>query len=95
MFALFHARLPRLMALAAALVAAGCTVGPDYRSAPQVAANTIDAGKFPHAPVAADPAAPRVAEWWRALGDDQLDRLIDTALRQSPCLLYTSDAADD
>lgn len=84
MFALFHARLPRLMALAAALVAAGCTVGPDYRSAPQVAANTIDAGKFPHAPVAADPAAPRVAEWWRALGDDQLDRLIDTALRQSP-----------
>lgn len=53
-----RARLPRLLAMAAALLAAGCTVGPDYRSAPQVAANAIDAGRFPHAPAGAEPAAP-------------------------------------
>ncbi len=73
-----------LTAICAALLATGCTVGPDYRSAPQVATNAIDAGKFPHAPAVADPAAPRAADWWHALGDTQLDDLIDTALRQSP-----------
>ena len=66
------------------MLAAGCTVGPDYRSAPQVAANAIDAGRFPHAPAVADSAAPRVADWWHALGDEQLDGLIETALKQSP-----------
>lgn len=84
MVALTHARLPCLLALAAALLAAGCTVGPDYRNAPQVAANAIDAGKFPHAPTVADSTVPGVADWWHAMGDAQLDGLIETALKDSP-----------
>ena len=84
-----HARRPRLLvftaaALAAGCLAAGCTVGPDYRSAPEVAANAIDAGRFPHAPAVAEPVAPRAADWWHALGDAQLDTLIETALKDSP-----------
>lgn len=89
MSVLSHARLPRLLTLTAAALAAGClaggcTVGPDYRSAPEVAANAIDAGRFPHAPSVADPATPRAADWWHALGDAQLDTLIATALKDSP-----------
>lgn len=71
-------------ALAVALLAAGCTVGPDYRSAPQVAGNAIDAGKFPRTPSMASATAPQAADWWHALGDAQLDGLIETALRESP-----------
>ncbi|RZT36677.1 efflux transporter outer membrane subunit [Cupriavidus agavae] len=74
----------RLLALAATLLAAGCTVGPDYRTAPEVAANAIGTGKFPHAPAVADASAPRAADWWHALGDTQLDALIADALKQSP-----------
>ena len=84
MVALKHARLRSLLALVAALLAAGCTVGPDYRSAPQVAANAIDAAKFPHAPTVADSTVPGVADWWHAMGDAQLDALIETALKDSP-----------
>lgn len=83
--ALSTARLLALSAaLSTALLAAGCTVGPDYRSAPEVAANAIDGGKFPHAPAVADATSPRVADWWHALGDAQLDTLIADALKQSP-----------
>jgi len=73
-----------LLTLAAAMLAAGCTVGPDYHGAPQVAGNAIDAGKFPRAPEGADNRAPRAADWWHALGDTELDGLIESALKQSP-----------
>jgi len=73
-----------LLTLAAAMFAAGCTVGPDYHGAPQVAGNAIDAGKFPRAPEGADNRAPRAADWWHALGDTALDGLIESALKQSP-----------
>ncbi|WP_454766989.1 efflux transporter outer membrane subunit [Cupriavidus campinensis] len=73
-----------LPALAAAMFATGCTVGPDYRSAPEVAGNAIGAGAFPHAPALAEARPPDVADWWRALGDPLLDNLIETALRDSP-----------
>lgn len=78
------ARLPSLLPLAAALLVAGCTVGPDYRSAPEVAGNAIAAGQFPHAPALADSRQPGVAAWWQALGDPLLDNLVETALRDSP-----------
>jgi NodT family efflux transporter outer membrane factor (OMF) lipoprotein len=73
-----------LLTLAAAMFAAGCTVGPDYRGAPQVAGNAIDTGKFPRAGEGTDSQTPRVADWWHALGDTQLDGLIESALKQSP-----------
>ncbi|SDD77470.1 efflux transporter, outer membrane factor (OMF) lipoprotein, NodT family [Cupriavidus sp. YR651] len=76
--------LPALLTIAVAMIVAGCTVGPDYRQAPEVAANALGAGTFPHAPSVADAGSPRVADWWHALGDARLDGLIDTALKQSP-----------
>ena len=84
MLAPLRAARPALLLLAAALAAAGCTVGPDYRSAPEVAGNAVAAGTFPHAPKLAEARQPDVADWWRALGDPLLANLIDTALRDSP-----------
>ncbi|CAG2133441.1 efflux transporter outer membrane subunit [Cupriavidus plantarum] len=70
-------------AVAAVLAAAGCTVGPDYHGAPEVAGNALAAPAFPHAPVRTT-TAPGVADWWHALNDPQLDGLIATALANSP-----------
>lgn len=69
-------------ALALALLA-GCTVGPDYRGAPTVADKTLAAGKLPHADAGAA-TMPAAADWWRGLGDPQLDALVDAALKGSP-----------
>ncbi|TFY91265.1 efflux transporter outer membrane subunit [Pseudomonas nabeulensis] len=60
-----------------------CTVGPDFHGAPDVAPKTLAAGQLPHADHIA-PSAPAVAQWWRTLGDTQLDALIDQALHNSP-----------
>ena len=61
----------RAASLGAALAFAmtGCAVGPDYHGAPEVAADAMRATAFPHAPQSTGPGAPRVATWWRALGD--------------------------
>lgn len=73
------------MVAAATLLAAGCTVGPDYHGAPPVAADAVRTGaQFPHAGQGVDAQHPGVAEWWVALGDPQLDALIQDALKQSP-----------
>ncbi|MDE1164670.1 MAG: efflux transporter outer membrane subunit [Pseudomonas sp.] len=75
---------PRPLVLAVTLaLLAGCTVGPDYHGAPVVAEKTLAAGRLPHA----DPAAasvPAAADWWRGLGDSQLDTLVEAALKDSP-----------
>lgn len=84
MYAPLRAARPALILLVAALAAAGCTVGPDYRTAPEVAGNAVAAGTFPHAPTLAEARQPDVADWWRALGDPLLANLIETALRDSP-----------
>jgi NodT family efflux transporter outer membrane factor (OMF) lipoprotein len=87
MYAPLRAARPALILLVAALAAlaaAGCTVGPDYRTAPEVAGNAVAAGTFPHAPKLAEARQPDVADWWRALGDPLLANLIETALRDSP-----------
>ena len=60
-----------------------CTVGPDYKGAPDVAAKTLAAGQLPHGDKAAQ-VAPTVAQWWRTLGDAQLNELVDHALQNSP-----------
>ncbi|MFK2891625.1 efflux transporter outer membrane subunit [Dyella flagellata] len=65
----------------------GCTVGPDYRGAPDVAHATVQANAFVRAPaVGMTPAEHAPSRWWEALGDRQLNALIDTALENNPDL---------
>jgi NodT family efflux transporter outer membrane factor (OMF) lipoprotein len=70
--------------LVIASTVAGCTVGPNYRGAPQVAPNAAQAVAFSRAPKDAVSTAPAVAAWWAAIGDPELSALIETALAQSP-----------
>ena len=76
--------IPRKLALlfSVALLSA-CTVGPDYQGAPNVAPKPLAAGRLPHADNTSA-GAPAVAQWWRTLGDAQLNELVDKALRNSP-----------
>lgn len=64
-------------------VLSACTVGPDYQGAPAVAPKTLAAGRLPHADSTA-PSAPAAAQWWRTLGDAQLNELVEQALHNSP-----------
>jgi NodT family efflux transporter outer membrane factor (OMF) lipoprotein len=62
------------------LILAGCTVGPDYHGAPAV---TPAAKAFVRADgnsLNAEPAA----HWWTALGDPELNHLIDETLDTNP-----------
>jgi outer membrane protein, multidrug efflux system len=68
---------------AAALLLAGCTLGPDYQR-PEV---TLPTAWRAEAPNAADVTN---TEWWRALGDAELDRLIDNALVNNKDLVLAS-----
>lgn len=67
---LSRVRRPRA-ALALALLAAGCTVGPDYRPP---AAAVSEAWVTPVSTAEVD------ATWWHKLGDSLLDELVDAAL---------------
>jgi NodT family efflux transporter outer membrane factor (OMF) lipoprotein len=61
-------------------------VGPDYKGPPTVAPIARETGRFHRAdaaPVAADPPP---AQWWLALNDAELTRLIDQAFADSPNL---------
>lgn len=73
-----------LVPVAAALLLAGCTVGPDYHGAPQAAPVASQASAFNRAPKGALSTEPAVAQWWLALNDPQLNALIDAALKNSP-----------
>lgn len=70
-----------LSLLAAAPLLAGCVVGPDYQR-PEVAPQAARQIAF-HRAGDLTAAAP-VQQWWRALGDPQLDQLINAALASSP-----------
>ncbi|MBU6486313.1 MAG: efflux transporter outer membrane subunit [Burkholderiales bacterium] len=64
---------------------AACTVGPDYRGAPLVAADALKAPTFVRAPSTGVVAtAPSASAWWRTLGDPQLDALVEAALAHNP-----------
>ncbi|MGC1547851.1 MAG: efflux transporter outer membrane subunit [Rhodanobacter sp.] len=67
-----------MFALLAALP--GCTVGPDYRGAPDVAGSAVHANAFVRAPAAGMASAHAPSQWWNTLGDAQLSALIDAAL---------------
>lgn len=80
-------RAPRgsLLALASALaLLAGCTVGPDYRGAPDAPAGHANA--FVRVPAAGVSIAPAPSRWWIGLNDPQLSALIDAALAHNPNL---------
>jgi len=70
--------------LLSALPLSGCVVGPNYKGAPVAAPIEAQAPAFHRAgDLSADAPAGR---WWTALGDAELDRLIDAALAGSPDL---------
>lgn len=82
-------RRPRtaLAILAPMFVVAGCTLGPNYRGAPQVAPEAFQASTFKRAPQqGVSTTAPATAAWWEPLGDPQLNHLVETALANSPDL---------
>jgi NodT family efflux transporter outer membrane factor (OMF) lipoprotein len=79
-------------ALMSALVLCGCAVGPDFHSPAAPDAQSCTRETIPAATqaagatqtiVAADSALPM---WWTQFGSDALNRLVDTALQQSPTL---------
>jgi multidrug efflux system outer membrane protein len=63
-----------------AVILAACTVGPDYHGPPTV---TPAAKTFVRADATAANAEP-AAHWWTALGDPQLNQLIDATLAANP-----------
>ncbi len=83
---LFKQAMPTLAAAALAADLSACMVGPDYKGPPTVAPIARETGRFHRAdaaPVAADPPP---AQWWLALNDAELTRLIDQAFADSPNL---------
>jgi NodT family efflux transporter outer membrane factor (OMF) lipoprotein len=85
---MFHvARWSRLNAPALMVTAAlvcGCAVGPNYHGAPSVAPTATGAANFLRAPAEGVSNSPAVAKWWEALNDPELNKLIESALEQSP-----------
>jgi len=71
----------------AALLVAGCTVGPDYV---RPVVDTPEAWRidYPEAAEAAD------TKWWEQFGDPVLNELVDTALRDSRDLLIAAARVD-
>ncbi|MEX3592346.1 MAG: efflux transporter outer membrane subunit [Burkholderia sp.] len=72
-----------LTLVCAALVLAGCTVGPDYKGTPVApsAATFVRALK-----TGVIVATPMPAAWWQSLNDSQLNELIAAALAHNPDL---------
>jgi NodT family efflux transporter outer membrane factor (OMF) lipoprotein len=83
-------RRPLILVVAAALAQFGCAVGPDFRpptvalpegfAKPAVSVSPAAAGR------PAQMQAVEVARWWHALGDPELDALVDRALKDNPSL---------
>ncbi|MGH7144380.1 MAG: efflux transporter outer membrane subunit [Planctomycetota bacterium] len=72
--------MSRLGALAAAAaLAAGCAVGPDY-VAPKTAMPTGWTGSAASATLHTVPALPHLADWWTVFKDPELDSLIQRAM---------------
>ena len=70
-----------VLALASTALA-GCMVGPNYKGPPAVASDAVASPAFRRAETAT--ADPPPSQWWIALGDAELDRLIDAALAANP-----------
>ncbi|HTJ95670.1 MAG TPA: efflux transporter outer membrane subunit [Pararobbsia sp.] len=75
-----------VLATAAASLIAGCTVGPDYHGAPEVAGDATRSASFVRAPATGTDATPAASQWWVTLRDPELTRLIEQALEHSPTI---------
>ena len=76
----------RSLLLAPLALVGGCMVGPNYAGPPDVAPGAGAAPTFRRAGIAPVNAAPPLARWWTALGDETLNRVVDDALANSPTL---------
>jgi NodT family efflux transporter outer membrane factor (OMF) lipoprotein len=74
--------IPAAALALATVTLAGCVVGPSYKGPPPVATQAASAPTFHRAEDAS--ADPPPARWWLALGDTELDKLIDAAFVASP-----------
>ncbi|MEQ5838530.1 efflux transporter outer membrane subunit [Paraburkholderia acidicola] len=75
-----------LAALVSIAALTACSVGPDYRGAPTVASDATGSGTFVRTPAAGVAATHAPNQWWLALGDPQLNDLIDAAFAHNPDL---------
>jgi NodT family efflux transporter outer membrane factor (OMF) lipoprotein len=74
------------LALPAALaLAAGCVDRGDWKPAPQLAPQALEASRTLQG-AKVDAASWPAAAWWRSYGDPQLDELVDQAVAGSPTL---------
>lgn len=76
----FSPQVMLVVLVAAATTLSGCTVGPDYHGAPQVANDDVHAHTFVRAPVVGVSPTHAACKWWTTLDDATLDALIDAAL---------------
>lgn len=80
-------RYARVFGAALLAITAGCTVGPDYRGAPQVARGAAHANAFVRTPSAGITQVGHApSRWWESLNDPALNALIDAALKNNPDL---------
>jgi NodT family efflux transporter outer membrane factor (OMF) lipoprotein len=89
-------RLGTFLLTLGASLAAGCAVGPNYRTpqllAPAGYAETAHGSPPPGAGTAGTPPPPvELAGWWHALKDPELDSLIDRAISGNPDLIIALD----
>jgi len=77
----------------AAAVLASCAVGPNYRTPRVAVPDHFEAvAQAPHGRGArAEVSSVDLASWWRALGDAELDSLVDRAVRNNPGVLVALD----
>lgn len=75
-----HSRLFLFVVFGAVITLPGCTVGPDYRGAPEVAKDAVHANAFVRASAAGVTSTHAPSRWWETLNDPQLNALIDAAL---------------
>ncbi|HHG4644868.1 TPA: efflux transporter outer membrane subunit [Pseudomonas aeruginosa] len=84
--AVFPSRRAAFMAIAVAVITAGCASGPDYHApaTPETAA-----GPFVSKPADTDTAASLPADWWKLYDDPALDNLVQEALLANTNLRVT------
>ncbi|KVC26692.1 efflux transporter outer membrane subunit [Burkholderia pseudomultivorans] len=90
------ARASAVASLAAAALLAGCAVGPDFHTPDAPPTQRYTRGAAPSATAAASgpagdtqtfaPNAHALTRWWTQFGSAPLNRLVDTAWRNSPTL---------
>ena len=81
---------PLVLALSCVLLTACASVGPDYREPPPV-----DVGSGWSLPLASESQSADLSQWWSALDDPILDRLMATALAQNLDLRHAAARIDE